>query len=125
MSIATKSLRTAAALRFVSADTATGIVAYATPSQHDAGRINIVSPDTTNGDTYCTCKAAECQKACWHLAAVRAAWCGEQAQQEVIWLTDAQLVRFGKRAALLVNTYETRIGRSLASDRIALLVARS
>ena len=35
--------KTAAALRFLSADTTTGIVAYATPSQHDAGRTKALS----------------------------------------------------------------------------------
>ncbi len=117
--------KTAAVLRFLSADTTTGIVAYATPSQHDAGRTNIVSLDTTNGDAYCDCKAGECHKACWHLPAVRAAWNAEQARLEVLWLTDAQLVRYGTKAAHMVATYTARIGRSLASDRIALLVARA
>jgi len=117
--------KTAAALRFVSADTTTGIVAYATPSQHDAGRTNIVSLDTTNGDAYCDCKAGECHTDCWHLAAVRAAWDTELATLGVIWLTDAQLVRYGTKAARMVNTYQTRVGRSLASDRLALLATRA
>lgn len=116
--------KSAAALRFVGADTTTGIVVYATPSQHDAGRVNTVSLDTQTGDTYCDCKAGECHKDCWHLAAVVAAWDAEAARCEVVWLTDAQLVRYGTKAAHMVNTYTARIGRSLASDRIALLVAR-
>ncbi len=85
--------KSAAALRFLSADTTTGIVAYATPSTHDVTRINIVSLDTETGATFCTCKAGECHKACWHRAAVIEAWAGEVATQGVIWLTDAQLVR--------------------------------
>lgn len=115
----------AAALRFVSADTTTGIVAYATPSAHDAGRTNIASLDTQTGATYCDCKAGECHKACWHLAAVAVVWDAEPARLAVIWLTDAQLVRYGTKHALCVATYQARTGRSLASDRIALLVARA
>ncbi len=117
--------KTTAALRFLSADTTTGIVAYATPSAHDAGRTNVVSLDTQTGATYCDCKAGECHKACWHLAAVRAAWDAEAARFETVWLTDAQLVRSGTKAARMVATYQTRIGRSLASDRVALLAARA
>jgi len=112
------------ALRFLSADTTTGIVAYAVASQHNASRTNIISLDTTNGATFCTCRASECNHTCWHETAVIAAWVNEQAQQEVVWLTDAQLVRYGTKAAHMVNTYTARIGRSLASDRIALLAAR-
>ncbi len=48
----------------------------------------------------------------------------EQARLEVVWLTDAQLVRYGTKAAHMVSAYTARIGRSLTSDRIALLVAR-
>ena len=120
--VATKS---AAALRFVSADTTTGIVTYATPSAHDASRTNVVSLDTQTDATYCDCKAGECHKACWHLEAVRAAWDAEAARFAVVWLTDAQLVRYGTKHALCVATYQARTGRSLASDRIALLVARA
>ncbi len=113
------------ALRFVSADTTTGIIAYAVASQHDARRTNIVSLDTTNADTYCDCKAGECHRPCWHLAAVAEMWAAELGAQGIVWLTDAQLVRYGTKAAHMVNTYTTRIGRSLASDRIALLAARA
>ncbi len=113
------------ALRFLSADTTTGIVAYAVASRHDASRTNIISLDTTNGATYCDCKAGECHKSCWHEAAAVEAWAAELATIGVVWLTDVQLVRSGRKAAALIATYERRIGRSLASDRIALLAARS
>jgi len=125
MSATTTATTARPALRFVSADTTTGIVAYAAPSKHDASRVNTVSLDTQTGDTYCDCKAGECHKDCWHIAAVVAAWDAEAARLEVVWLTDAQLVRYGTKAAHMVVTYTARIGRSLASDRIALLVARA
>ncbi len=112
------------ALRFLSADTTTGIVAYAVASQHDASRTNIISLDTQTGATFCTCRASECNHTCWHETAIVAAWANEQAQREVIWLTDAQLVRYGKKHALCVATYQARTGRSRIEDRVALLVAR-
>ncbi len=112
-------------LRFVSADTTTGIVAYAVASQHDAARTNIISLDTTNGDTFCTCKAGECHRTCWHTTAVQAAWTAELTTVGVVWLTDAQLLRLGRKSARCVDTYTARIGRSLASDRVALLAARA
>ncbi len=113
------------ALRFLSADTTTGIVAYAVASRHDASRTNIISLDTTNGATFCTCRAGECHTDCWHLAAVRAAWDAEPARFATVWLTDDQLLRYGRKHALCVATYQARTGRSLARDRIALLAARA
>jgi len=112
------------ALRFLSADTTTGIVAYAVASQHNAARTNIISLDTTNGDTFCTCKASECHHTCWHTAAIVEAWAVELATQGVVWLTDAQLLRYGRKHRLCVDTYQARTGRSRIEDRVALLVAR-
>jgi len=112
------------ALRFLSADTTTGVVAYAVPSQHDAGRINLVSLDTRTGATDCSCKASTCGKTCWHHQAVREAWDREPAHRLVIWLTDAQLARYGQRARHMVETYQARIARSRTEDRVALLAAR-
>ncbi len=129
MSAATAATATATtarpALRFVSADTTTGIVAYAVASQHDAGRTNIISFDTISGDTFCTCRASECHRTCWHEAAVVEAWAAELTTIGVVWLTDAQLLRLGRKSATCVATYTTRVGRSLASDRLALLAARA
>ena len=113
------------ALRFLSADTTTGIVAYAIASQHDASRTNIISLDTTTGDTFCTCKAGECYHSCWHIAAVHAVWAVEVAATGVVYLTDAQLLRYGRKAAAMVALYTARIGRSCAGDRIEVLAARS
>jgi len=112
------------ALRFLSADTTTGIVAYTVASQHDAKRTNIISLDTTNGDTFCTCKASECHHTCWHTSAIVEAWAVELATQGVVWMTDAQLLRYGRKHRLCVDTYQARIGRSRIEDRVALLVAR-
>lgn len=128
MTVATATVATApksaAAFRFISADTMTGIVAYATPSAHDTGRTNIASLDTQTGATYCDCKAGECHKACWHRAAVIAAWDAEPARFEVVWLTDAQLVRYGKKATAMLAVYRARTGRVLPMDAVNLLAAR-
>lgn len=113
------------ALRLLSADVTTGIVAYAVASKHDASRTNVVSLDTITNDVFCTCKASECHIVCWHEAAIVEAWATEIATLGLVWITDVQLMRLGRKSALCVRTYETRTGRSLASDRIALLAARA
>ncbi len=112
------------ALRFLSADITTGIVAYAVASQHDAERTNIISLDTISGDTFCTCKASECHHTCWHEAAILEAWAAELAALGVAWMSDAQLMRLGRKSRLCVDTYELRTGRSRIEDRVALLAAR-
>ncbi len=112
------------ALRFLSADTTTGIVAYAVASRHDAARTNIISLDTTNGDTFCSCKASECHHICWHEAAILEAWAAELAALGLVWMSDAQLMRLGRKSRLCVDTYQIRTGRSRSEDRVALLAAR-
>ncbi len=101
MSARTAPQHTATALAFVAADHVTGIVAFAAPSTHDAGRVNIVALDTTNGDIYCTCKGAECGRRCWHVEHVRAAWLTSPAMQQVRWLTG---VSAGDRNSSLGST---------------------
>lgn len=111
-------------LTLVAADTTTGIVAYAAPSAHDATRVNVVSLDTTNGATICDCRGAECGRACWHGAIVADAWAQDMWAAGMQWLTDAQLLRYGRKHRLCVDTYEARTGRSRIEDRTALLMAR-
>lgn len=121
----TATTTTRPALRFRSADVTTGIVAYAVASRHDARRTNVVSLDTQTGNTFCTCKAAECLKGCWHEAAIQAAWAAELAALGVAWMSDAQLMRLGRKSRLCVDTYRIRTGRSRIEDRVALLAARA
>lgn len=113
------------ALRFLSADTTTGIVAYAVASRHDAARTNIISLDTQTGATFCTCRASECHHICWHEAAIQASWDAELAALGLVWMSDAQLMRLGRKSRLCVDTYRIRTGRSRIEDRVALLAART
>jgi len=113
MSARTAAQHTPAELTFVSCDHVTGIVTYAAPSKHEAGRTNHVALDTTNGATLCDCKGAECGRTCWHQGHIAAAWALSPAMQQVRWLTDEQLVRCGKRARSMTAIYLTRAGRVL------------
>ncbi len=115
---------TPAELAFLDACDLTGIVHYAAPSKHAAGRINVVGLDTTTGAIACDCKAAQCGRPCWHAAHVAAAWLASPAMLAVRWLTADQLLRYGTKHALCVATYRTRIDRALADDMLALVAAR-
>jgi len=125
MSARTAAQHTPAELTFVSCDHVTGIVTYAAPSKHEAGRTNHVALDTTNGATHCDCRGAECGRQCWHQDLIAAAWSLSPAMQQVRWLTDEQLVRFGKKARSMTASYLTRAGRVLPADALSLVAARS
>lgn len=112
------------ALRFLSADAATGIVAFAVASKHNADRMNVVSLDTITSHVSCNCSAAQFGRTCWHSASAQESWAAELATQGLAWMTDAQLLRYGRKARLCVDTYEARTGRSRIEDRVALLAAR-
>ncbi len=124
MSVLTAPQHTAAELTFISCDHVTGIVAFAAPSQHDAARTNIVSLDTTNGAIHCTCKGAECGRRCWHADHVLTAWRASPAMLGVRWLSDAGLVRYGRKTRRMVSIYAARTGRVRPADTLALIAAR-
>lgn len=111
-------------LRFLSADTTTGIVAYAVASVSIAARTHTVRLDTRTGATSCTCVAAICARCCWHREEIIESWDAELAALGVAWMSDAQLMRLGRKSRLCVDTYRIRAGRSRIEDRVALLVAR-
>jgi len=125
MSARTAPLHTAAELAFVSCDHVTGIVTYAAPSKHAVGRTNHVALDTTNGAIHCDCKAAECNQDCWHGDHVAAAWAMSPPMQQVRWLGDEQLIRFGNKARTMIASYLTRAGRALPADALSIVAARS
>jgi len=112
------------ALRFLGADVSTGIVAYAVASVSIAARTHTVSLNTRTGTTCCTCIAAICARSCWHREAAVEAWDAELAALGVAWMSDAQLMRLGRKSRLCVDTYRIRAGRSRIEDRVALLAAR-
>jgi len=124
MSALTAPQHTAAELTFVFCDHVTGLVAFAAPSKHDASRTNVVSLDTTNGDVHCTCKGAECGRRCWHADHVHAAWLASPAMLRVRWLSDAGLVRHGRKVRAMVAIYAACAGRILPADALALVAAR-
>jgi len=123
------SLRTAldhspAELALHGCDDHSGIVVLIAPSRHDAHRINTVALDTTDGTTHCDCRASECNRRCWHADHAAAAWLASPAMLAVRWLTDDQLLRYGKKHRLCVTTYRARTGRAWNEDVIALTAAR-
>jgi len=125
MSARTAPLHRPAELTFLAADHITGIVDFTAPSGHDAERVNTVSLDTTNGATLCDCRGADCNRQCWHRDHAAAAWLATGAMAEVRWLTVAGLVRYGRKARRMVDTYTLRVGRVLPADALALVAARS
>ena len=124
MSARTAPQHTADELTLVACDHVTGIVAFAAPSKHDATRVNVVALDTTNGAVHCTCKGAECGRRCWHADHVLAAWLAAPAMRQVRWLTDAGLVRHGRKARAMVTIYAVRTGRFRPADALSLIAAR-
>ncbi len=125
MSARTAPLHRPAELTFLAADHSTGIVEFTAPSAHDPARVNTVSLDTTTGETLCDCQAGECHRQCWHQDHILAAWLATGAMTEVRWLTVAGLVRYGRKARRMVDTYTLRVGRILPADALALVAARS
>ncbi len=124
MSTLTAPLHSPAELALLGCDDHSGIVALIAPSQHDATRVNTVALDTTNDTTHCDCKASECNRRCWHADYALAAWLAAPAMCAVRWLTDAQLLRYGNKHRLCVDTYRARTGRALPADVVALTAAR-
>ncbi len=124
MSTRTAPQHTPAELTFLGCDDTTGIAAFTVRSLHDAARTNTPAIDTLTGETYCDCRGAECGRACWHQDHIAAAWLASPAMQQVRWLTDAQLYRYGRKHRLCVDTYRARTGRALPADMVALTAAR-
>lgn len=124
MSTLTAPLHHPAELALHGCDDHSGIVALVAPSKHDADRINTVALDTANGATHCDCKAGDCTRRCWHADHALAAWLASPAMLAVRWLSDAQLLRYGKKHRLCVTSYRARTGRALPDDVVALTAAR-
>lgn len=115
---------TAAELTYAGCDDLTSIVHFAAPSQRAAGRVNTVSLDTATGQIHCDCKGAECGQVCWHACYIVAAWQRHQAVAEARALTNAKLLKYGKKHAFFVANYRARVGRAGEYDAVRLLAAR-
>lgn len=125
MSTATAALHRAAELAFVAADDLTGIVTFTAPSKSHPATPNTTSLDTTTGAILCDCKAAEWGRQCWHAEHVAAAWLRTGAMNDVLWLTAAELARYGTKLSAMVRIYRARTGRVLPMDATNLIAARS
>ena len=125
MSIRTAPLHSPSELSLVAVDDATGIVTFQSASKSNPAQPNHTGYDTQTGAIFCDCKGAQCDRACWHADLVAAAWLASPAMLDVRWLTDDQLVRYGKTAAAMVATYRARTGRALPMDAANLIAARS
>ena len=125
MSTRTAALHTPAELALVAVDDATGIVTFRAESKSNPAQPNHTAYDTATGAIHCDCKGAQCDRACWHADLVAEAWLASPAMLDVRWLTDGQLVRYGKTAAAMVATYRQRTGRVLPMDALNLIAARS
>ncbi len=124
MSIRTAAHHCPSELTLVACDDTTGIVAFAAPSRHEAGRTNHVALDTTNGAIHCDCTGAACGQECWHATLVVAAWERTEAAHIARMLSPVALLNQGRKHAFMVATYKARTGRALVDDVLILLAAR-
>ena len=111
-------------LQFMEADDLLNIVHFAAPSKSAAHKVNLVGLDIITGETFCTCKGAECGLECWHQTLVRAAWEGHTARVLASRYTADQLTVAGRKALAMCTIYRRRCGRCLPADQVALLAAR-
>jgi len=125
MSTATAALHSPAELVFVGADDLTSIATFTAPSKSHPATPNTTSLDTTTGAVLCDCKGAECGQACWHADHVAAAWVRTGAMLDVLWLTDGELIRYGKKLGAMCRIYRARTGRVLPMDAVNLIAARA
>jgi|GEM_PF-4122243 len=125
MSTATALLHSTDELTFIGCDDQTEIVVFQTVSTHDANRVNTTALDTITGAIICDCKAAEFGRVCWHADHALAAWLRTGAMLDVLWLTDAELARYGTKLAGMVRIYRARTGRILLADQVNLVAARA
>jgi hypothetical protein len=112
-------------LRYLDACDRTNIVHFTAASASTPGKVNSVGLDVLTGETHCSCRAAETGHACWHQRLVSAAWESSPAMQEVRWLNDDRLARYGRKAANMIETYRHRCGRALPMDMLNLVAARA
>ena len=125
MSTRTATQHTPAELAFVTADDLTGIVTFAAVSKSHPAQPNVTSLDTLTGAIHCDCRGAECGRACWHADHIHAAWLRTGAMLDVLWLTDAELTRYGTKLGAMCRIYRARTGRVLPMDAINLVAARA
>ena len=124
MSARTAPLHRPAELALIGCEDRTGIAVFQAASAHDAARVNTTALDTITGQILCDCKGAEFGRVCWHMDHALAAWERTPAMRAARALTDAALLRRGRKLAAMVEAYRARIGRPLPDDVTALVAAR-
>ncbi len=67
-------LHTPAELAFVALDDAGEIAYFQSPSESKPGKRNVTAIEIMTLETFCSCKAAETNRPCWHVAHAAAAW---------------------------------------------------
>ena len=125
MSIQSASFHCPTELTFVDADDLLNIAHFSAPSKSAANKVNTVGLDIITGETFCTCKGAECGRECWHQTLVRAAWDGHSARVLASRYNDEQLQAAGRKASAMCGIYRQRISRCLPADQVALLACRA
>ncbi len=112
-------------LTFIDADDLTNIVHYSAPSKSRPGAANIVALDILSGATFCTCRAAECGRMCWHAELVQAAWDGHEARLLAARFSADQLRNAGSKAGHMCAWARHRRFRVLPADQLSLLACRA
>jgi len=112
-------------LTYHSADEALNIAYFTADSVSAPGQVNVIGLDILTGESHCSCRAAECGRACWHAALIQASWDGHQARILAARYNDAQLATIGRKAATMCCIYRLRIGRCLPADALTLLACRA
>lgn len=83
MSTASVARHTAAELVFRTLDESGELAYFLSASASRPGKHNVTALDTTTGEVYCFCKAAELGRECWHAQLVGAAWLAHVAAETV------------------------------------------
>jgi len=112
-------------LRFHSADETLNIAYFVADSASAPRQVNVVGLDILTGESHCSCRAAECGRACWHAALIQASWDGHEARILAARYNADQLATIGRKAETMCRIYRLRIGRCLPADAVTLLACRA
>ena len=125
MSAATAALHRTAELTFARADDVLNQVHYTSVSASGAnGATNHTALDVITGEVLCSCKGAECGRACWHADLIAAARAAHPAVALARQYTTEQLVKAGTKAARMCRVYRARAWRVLPADAVAVVACR-
>jgi len=99
MSTASVAQHTATELVFRTLDESGELAYFLSESKSKQGKRNVTALDTTNGDVFCFCQAAQHNRECWHTQLVGAAWLAHVAAEQVAKAaTLSEVVAIGRAA---------------------------